>query len=237
MRQFWSAVSAVAAIVAIVVAIGIYVDTQKGGSKSITISSFGSFDLLSSFVKFPKEKLALTFDGKPINNYSVISIHIENSGRKPIRKEDFDQPIIIYFKGVSRIISFEKRFSFPFEIPVKSKIDENRVILESCLLNPSDTIIMEVGVIPVEGSRPDIDHVTGRIVGVKRIIYRSSEMAIKDTLSKFRKSKIIKDWLVLSTIILLTIALIASNWERLVSAIFSAIKKNNKIKPDKHGKS
>ena len=112
-----------------------------------------------------KEKLQLSFDGKPVENIHLVLIRIMNSGNVPITSEDYESPIRIVLGSNDRVLTAEIVSLDPENIDAQVSCEDSSVTLYVKLLNQHDEISIKM--LAVRSSQ-DVNLI-GRIVGVKKI--------------------------------------------------------------------
>jgi hypothetical protein len=161
-QDIWNILFLIAAVLALVVGIVVPWYQARGSRKEL------AYEYDATRLADPKQvssKLKMTFDGHPVFNVSLIRIKIRNSGRVPITRDDFDEPISIEIVS-DGLLSVESGKSSPpsLEYELASLPDRKDIQLGTLLLNPTDEINLSV---LATGFRKVA--VKGRIVGLKQI--------------------------------------------------------------------
>ena len=116
------------------------------------------------------DKLSLMYDGVPIENYVRIVLMVRNDGNIPIKPSDYVEPIRVRLRGIKDFLSIHSASSGGINVEVQ--INDGIIEIESELLNVGDSynIEIEANISKDEGSyRRFIEHVEGRIIGVKEV--------------------------------------------------------------------
>ncbi len=180
-KNIWSAVSGLAAVIAVVLSFFIFFHSEVGKQKNLDVSLVSRALLVDEDVG-SKRKLAVTYDQRPISNFSLLQIRVENSGSQPIRKEDFSESLSIHISGAKEVVSAEKVASDPSDLLVSPSLSNTTITVANLLLNPTDWYILEIAAIPLPGKKPDVEKVIARISGIKSVEYHSSlKPASKDS--------------------------------------------------------
>ena len=87
-------VSTILAILALVVPIVIYMATLT--EKTLTYEVKSKSELLGE--QYSIDDLNITIKGEPVNEATIHTLNIKNTGSVPIRKNDFERAIFIKFK-------------------------------------------------------------------------------------------------------------------------------------------
>jgi hypothetical protein len=102
--------------------------------------------------------------GKNVSEPRLIVLRIANTGNVPIETADFEQSLSITF-SYCQILSAEVTASRPDELTTDLKMDGPTLILDPCLLNPSDLIEIQC---LLDGSLEEL-RVEARIIGVQSV--------------------------------------------------------------------
>jgi len=173
MKNIWTILSGIAAVIAVGLSIFIFFHGETVKRKDLEVTLISRADLVNKEFEYQKSKIQISYDGKSIKNYSLLQFRVENTGRQPIQKEDFSQPLEIHLKGTNEIVTAEKVYSDPEILKVTTTILQSSVKIASILLNPTDWYILELGIIPNSASPPEVKNILARISGIKNVKYNS----------------------------------------------------------------
>ncbi|WP_133510847.1 hypothetical protein [Candidatus Thiosymbion oneisti] len=182
MKHVWTIIGTLAAVASVVVALYIYSDQQEKTKKSLDVEEQYESELLRT--KDIPKKLQISYDGEPIDNFVILGLRVHNRGSVPIEPKDYAEPILITLKGIKKIISAEIKNADPSGLDVDTQIVNNSIELEKELLNPTDSYIIEIGAIPEQNEKIEVDKIGGRISGIKEIRYRSRQFDVDDEYSR-----------------------------------------------------
>jgi hypothetical protein len=125
------------------------------------------------------EPIETYYEGRKIPNHVVLRLRIANTGSKPISSFDYEEDIQLYFENTIEIMTAKKTASYPKHMEVFGSGFNKRgggkpfITLKKALLNPDDWYVLEFNVVPESGKTPVIEP-TGRLFGIKQIIYKES---------------------------------------------------------------
>lgn len=149
-------------LIPIAIAIATYVLNLE--TRSITYEITKSYQLINpTFIQ--NKNVSIYYKTRKIENLSLTSIVLKNSGNRPIKRTDFDSDIEIKVENNVHIYEASIINSSPNNIRSEIKTHNNKIIIAPMLLNPNDYITICIY------SLDAIDRVqiTGRIVGVRMI--------------------------------------------------------------------
>lgn len=109
--------------------------------------------------------LALTFDGKPLNSALFTIISIENDGKIPILKTDFEMPLELRVTSGSKIQAAKVLRTMPLEQQVTVASEDKTILFSPSLLNPGDSL--ELGILTSNGL-PGFS-IRGRVAGISKL--------------------------------------------------------------------
>jgi hypothetical protein len=112
-----------------------------------------------------KSDLKITYKDKIVEQVHLIIVTIQNSGKAPLKKIDFDRQISLVFNKDASILSAEISSTKPDSLEVQTSIEGQQVLLEPCLMNAGDLITLKIIVTKYDGTFS----IKGRLVGVKEI--------------------------------------------------------------------
>ncbi len=108
--------------------------------------------------------LSLHHDGKEVSEPRLIVLRIANTGNVPVEAADFERPLSITFPD-SEVLSAEVTGVRPDELTPTLRTDGPSVILDPCLLNPTDLIEVQC---LLDGGLDEL-RADCRIVGVRSV--------------------------------------------------------------------
>lgn len=121
---------------------------------------------------FDKEEFKDGWPGFQFNNGEselseayLTTIKISNSGKAPIRTDDFESQIKFEIKLEKGKIKPRIAASYPKDLPVKVKAEEGELLINPLLLNPGDYFFIEI----MTESKIEISRAIVRIVGMDNI--------------------------------------------------------------------
>jgi hypothetical protein len=166
----WQFIGAVLAALAVFISVIVYLKQRR--RKSLSYAILTNTSLLKWEALAIKERLQLTYDGKAVQQASLIIVKIINSGSLPIISSDYELPVSLGF-GKAKILSAEIAEVHPRSLNVSISVEGDtsgeKVVISPTLLNSGDWIALKI---LVAGFEYEIV-VDGRIVGVNEI--RKSE--------------------------------------------------------------
>jgi len=135
--------------------------------KELTSTLEYSFRLVEKNVN--DSKLQILYDGYPVDDPWLTCISISNSGSYAIIQEDFQHDFNIIFQGSekvlgARITKTSNRHIFE-EIQIKSKIDDDRLIIEDFFLNPGESFSISI----ITNGKPSKINYDSRISGISEL--------------------------------------------------------------------
>lgn len=110
-------------------------------------------------------EIKILYKDEELNDAGFIKIKIENNGTLPITKEDFQKPISIEFNKESVVLGYRKVSSYPEELTIEGNIEAYTLTIEPLLLNPDDSITLEIFV----KGKIKLESLSGRVTGVNSI--------------------------------------------------------------------
>ncbi|WP_139833019.1 MULTISPECIES: hypothetical protein [unclassified Pseudomonas] len=109
--------------------------------------------------------IQISYQGIDVSTGSFLTLAITNTGKLPIKREDFDSPILIHIPAKDSIISFQSAFASPSNLDVTLTRSKEGLAAAPLLLNPGDRFVIEIfSRVPLE-----ISDVTTRVVGLSKI--------------------------------------------------------------------
>ncbi len=173
MKDFWTALGVITAIAAISLSLFVFFHGETSKRKDLEVTLISRMSLVNKEFERKKGKIKVYYEGEIIENYSLLQLKIENTGRQPIKKADFSQPLKILLQGANEIVTVEKVRSDPEDLKIVTDISQSLVKVENILLNPTDWYILEVGVVSGSNSLPDVKGVSARITEIKKVKFHS----------------------------------------------------------------
>ena len=106
--------------------------------------------------------IKILYEGQDVSTGSFLTLAIINTGKLPIKREDFDSPIILHIPDTDSVLSSKSIYSNPPNLDVNvAKIKEG-IAIAPMLLNPGDRFFVEI----FSKSPLALNDVTSRIVGI-----------------------------------------------------------------------
>jgi len=188
----WTFVGVVFAILAVLVAIGIFWAQRKTKKLSYEITS--NTQLLGVKDEI-QGKVQVLYEGKEVKNVHLLTLKFTNSGNQSISSGDFERPISIEVNSEAKILTHEIIDEDPDNLGADIKLEKNIMTVSPVLLNEKDTFSIKALISDLEG-KPKID---GRINGVKSI-------------TSFKEGQV--SFVILTIVALVLIAFAAPNLEK-----------------------
>lgn len=178
--SIWGGIGVVIGVIALGFAVYTLYDLPTK-SLDITILSVSSPVQVDPSVA---QDIVLTYKGKVINNLSIITVKIENTGSTEIRRDDFERLIAFTFPITAQILSTKVVDSSPKNL-LHVVSDNTTSTISETLLNSGDRAIIEYIVIglPISTTQPfDVD---ARIAGIQAVTIRNPlELQISNARNK-----------------------------------------------------
>lgn len=158
----WTFVGAILAILAVIVTIIIYFAQRK--IKKLSYEIVSNTQLLG--VKEEMQgNIKVLYNGQEVKNVHLLTLRFLNAGNQSIVTSDYERPLSIEVNSNAKILTYEVLEQDPPNIGASLHSTDNKIMLNSVLLNAKDSISIKALVSDLEGN-PKID---GRINGVKEI--------------------------------------------------------------------
>ncbi len=170
MRDLWNVVGAIAGVLAVVVALFVFFQEKTDKSQRLEVIQVSRTSLVNPELVSTSRRIEILYDGKKVADYTVFQFRITNTGGQPIRSADYEVPVGLSFMNVREVLWADQTRSDPQGLRVAAKVKAKEVELSNTLLNPKDSLTLEVAVVPDAGKIPMAEPV-GRIAGVKKIEY------------------------------------------------------------------
>jgi hypothetical protein len=164
----WQLLSAVLALVAIIVPVGIYYLGKPNKSLQILVSQ--PISLIDVRPEAPQD-IQVLYKGEPIKNLYLLPVRIANSGNQPIEETDYKQPLIFTLSPDYRLIDVTIASSDPDNIGMTiTKTSEQNAQASTTLLNQGDSMSASFFIIG-ENKEALLENfsISGRIFGVREI--------------------------------------------------------------------
>ncbi len=88
--------------------------------------------------------IKISYDGVDVSTGTFLTLAITNSGKLPIKREDFDSQIFIYIPDSAAIVSYKATFASPTNLDIKLGKFEKGITVDRLLLNPGDRFFIEI---------------------------------------------------------------------------------------------
>lgn len=119
-----------------------------------------------------QNKIKIYYENKLVENVHLVSIRIINSGNQPISIDDFARPISIQLGSNTNILTSEVLGLNPKDLDVSILKMQNSVEIQPLLLNPNDSLTLNILISDYRGGL----EVSARVRGISNIeIYRKPE--------------------------------------------------------------
>lgn len=152
-----------------------------------------------------RDDLSIIYKEDRVNSLSYLNFNIKNTGKIPIRKEDFAKELKLEFPQQVKILSYK---TTPSDIIFVNKNSNNILSIYSDLINPKDFVSIEI---LCDDNNIDLNleniRLSGRIAGIEEIKLENSEDLILLS-KKESKDKAFKNLNDIFVIILTVIVLI-----------------------------
>lgn len=139
----------------------------------LSVELQGNTSVVQVEKRFAKD-ISVNYNGQEINSLSVLDISVKNTGNRPIRKADFEDPVHFNYTGLI-VPPPEVLNKSPNSLkPSFEKETDGALKLKPLLLNPGDSFSFRTFIIDPKNNETPVA-VTGRIVGVKTIIFEKAD--------------------------------------------------------------
>jgi hypothetical protein len=156
-------------ILSIVVAYNVFFLEQAVKSLQVTILSSTS---LVEIERSVAEDIVVLYKGQPVDNLSLVTVKLENTGNQAIREEDYARPIRFIFPEPADIVEVVILETHPSNIGMTLLKEQNTATLLPVLLNEGDRGIFRFLVVntplSTEDNTPSF-RVDARVAEVKDI--------------------------------------------------------------------
>lgn len=168
MREIWNVVSATAGVLAVALALFVFFQDRTDKSQRLEVHQISRTTLVNPALSSPTRRVEISYNGRKISDYAVFQFRISNSGGQPIRTADYEVPVTLNFGNVEQILWADQTSADPDALRIETQIKSKVVQLSNVLLNPKDSVTLEVATVPEPGKIPGAEP-SGRIAGVKKI--------------------------------------------------------------------
>ena len=168
MREIWNVVSAIAGVLAVAAALFVFFQDRTDKSQRLEVHQISRTTLVNPALSSPTRRVEISYNGRKISDYAVFQFRISNSGGQPIRTADYEVPVTLNFGNVEQILWADQTSADPDALRIETQIKSKVVQLSNVLLNPKDSVTLEVATVPEPGKIPGAEP-GGRIAGVKKI--------------------------------------------------------------------
>ena len=158
----WQFIAVIIALMTIPVSIILYWKQRRRKALSYEIVSVTP---LLSIKEEIKGKMRILFENKPVQQVYLILVKITNSGNLPISPSDYERAISLSFGEKGKILTAEVVETAPSSLQTSARIEGEKVVLDSNLLNQGDLVKLKILMSEFDGQIS----VDGCIAGVKDI--------------------------------------------------------------------
>lgn len=160
--QIWQFIGAVLGLLAIAVTVLIFRWQRSRKALTFEVVTFSPLLTVASDVK---DKLQITFEGKPVTNLRLLVLRLYNSGNVPIPAMDYERRIELVFDEKAEIIDAAVIETAPDNIRATIDFKSDRVGVDPVLLNPKESMTLRI-LTTQDRQEFDID---ARIIGISNI--------------------------------------------------------------------
>lgn len=173
-QRFFNWASLLLALLALVVPT--YISVKGDQSKSLQVEHQRLLNIVNAESnKAPA--LRVLYDGAIVSKPWLYTARVENNGTVPIQKADIEEALTFFFMK-SRILHAELALRKPDNVGAElRKIGEGKLQLVHALLNPQDSLVVEV---LLDGDQ-ELPQIASRISGIKSLSITSDNLQDKDT--------------------------------------------------------
>lgn len=147
-ESFWQGIGAIVSIISLLISIFIAYGALQDAARvpHLSVEHWYSSKLMDDiFFRDDTNENAtnasISIDGENFYDIELHSFRLENTGGRPIAPSDYVEPLRIYSEGNSRIVTIEKRWSYPKSlVPSWKRLKDNSFQLDPMLLNPGDKV-------------------------------------------------------------------------------------------------
>lgn len=158
----WTIISAIAAVLALVIPIGLFMFSRERKALTIeTVSSASVADLRDPGLSV----LKLAYKDQPISQVTTATIAVSNTGTQPIEIRDFERPLVIKFSGPDSTLAVTLSEREPSNLMPEVTLGSSDVTISPLLLNPGDQFRLNI-VLRGDFTEPLVD---ARLAGVRGV--------------------------------------------------------------------
>ena len=163
----WSVGATLLAAIAIIVAV---VLARQQRARKILGYEIGITSLVSVH-RGARDLIKIYYEDEQIEQAHLLQLRLVNAGNVPILEADFERSLKLDFEGTGRPLTVEAK-SRPPELQPDVKIVDGEVALAPLLLNPGDSISIEVFARDFKGV-----HLDYRVIGVPTLTELTPQVA------------------------------------------------------------
>jgi hypothetical protein len=167
----WGIISALAGVFALIATIAIFFYSEVRSTKQLEVVLISKTSLVNPAAGTARKRLEIRYGDQTVPDITLFQLLFRNTGRQPILKADFEEPIIVQISNIDQIISAEKLAAIPTALSPKVTLKDKTTLIEGMLLNPDDQFTIEIIAIPTVGADSTIAPPIARIAGIKAIKY------------------------------------------------------------------
>lgn len=116
-------------------------------------------------------EISATYAGKPIEDAMFLTFALVNTGKIPVRAEDFEGPLDFEFDNPQAVLAYRIAARNPHNLSPQIDRTTKGLSLRPLLLNPTDGMYIEV----VASADVKLTQASGRISGIRGVTIRSPE--------------------------------------------------------------
>lgn len=162
----WAGVLASALVCAVTVGVMIVIFQRQQERKGLSYEIL-TLTPLAIVEEGHNSEVEIRYAGEPVEDVSLITLRIVNSGNVPITEDDYEFPVTFTFGKDAKLLSAEVLETSPEALKRNGRIAalKNKLLLGMFLLNAGDWVDVKL-LVAGFGGQMEVD---GRIVGVKDI--------------------------------------------------------------------
>ena len=127
MKSIWNIVSAIAGILAVSIAIFVFLYSRSTETKRIEVKLVSRSILVDESVAKGGRPIELPYDGRKVSNFAIMTCRIANVGGQPIRTSDYEKPISLNFSDIQELLSAGLTASEPENLGIKASLNPTTV--------------------------------------------------------------------------------------------------------------
>jgi hypothetical protein len=140
----WTVLGVIFALFGILLSLSATYVARHTNKKELSYSIISNIPLINE--KNLSPRITIHFDNQILANAQIVTLKIWNSGRVPIEKRDFVEPLSISFGEKAKLLDFQIIETIPKVVSdltdIKNK--DNELILYPLLLNSGDGILLKL---------------------------------------------------------------------------------------------